>query len=92
MWTQRDALNVQSGPLVRSQSPTCDQGAEAYKHVKLVVNDIRRDFDLHDLLISTRREETYQPYPQGVRRGLRTPPDLLKSLWEWARATLANAL
>ena len=68
MW-QKDSLHLQlgTGTLVRP-SPTSDQGAEAYKHVKLVVNDVRRDFDLHDLLISTRREETYQPYPQGVRK------------------------
>lgn len=42
--------------------------SEAYRHVKQVVHDgNRRDFDLYDLLSSTRREETYQNYYQGVR-------------------------
>ena len=75
MW-QKDAPHAQLGTgslVVRPMSPTSAQGAEAYKHVKLVVNDARRDFDLHDLLISTRREETYQPYPQGVRKLLSLP-------------------
>jgi hypothetical protein len=49
-----------------NRNVTCDQTSEAYRHVKSVVSDARRDFDLHDLLLSTRREETYQPYPAGV--------------------------
>ncbi|GAX86588.1 hypothetical protein CEUSTIGMA_g13996.t1, partial [Chlamydomonas eustigma] len=52
---------------------TCDHTSEAYRHVKSVVNDARKDFDLHDLLLSTRREETYQPYPMGW-------PSLLRSV------------
>ena len=44
-----------------------DQVAEAYRHVRQVVSsDARRDLDLFDLLSSTRREETFQPYMQGV--------------------------
>ena len=76
LW-QRDALQSlalsagrSKGPLSDLGSdryPTCEQGAEAYRHVKVVASDARRDFDLHDLLISTRREETYQPFPHGVR-------------------------
>ena len=75
LW-QRDTLQSLSQASERSprrgitnridQHPTCEQGAEAYRHVKVVASDARRDFDLHDLLISTRREETYQPYPHGV--------------------------
>ncbi|KAJ9533902.1 hypothetical protein QJQ45_026986, partial [Haematococcus lacustris] len=42
--------------------------AEAFRHVKQVVGDARRDADLYDLLAGTRREETYQPYFSGVRR------------------------
>ncbi len=48
-----------------------DQASEAYRHVKSVVTAMgdRRGEDLYDLLSSTRREETYQPYFQGVGQG-----------------------
>jgi hypothetical protein len=38
----------------------------AYRHVKQVVSDTRRDYDLADLL-SPRREDSYQQHLQGVR-------------------------
>ncbi len=45
-----------------------DQAAEAYRHIRqVVVTDSRRELDLFDLLSAARREETYQPYAQGVR-------------------------
>jgi hypothetical protein len=43
-----------------------EQVAEAYRHVRQLATDTRRDFDLYDLLSTARREETYQPYFQGV--------------------------
>ncbi len=72
---QRDALRSDpsaqqppaAGALRAASNCDHDQTAEAYRHVKLVTADGRRDFDLHDLLLSTRREETFQPYHQGVR-------------------------
>lgn len=39
--------------------------SEAYRHLRQV-GEARRDCDLYDLLASVRREETYQPYFQGV--------------------------
>ncbi|KAJ9504850.1 hypothetical protein QJQ45_030446 [Haematococcus lacustris] len=39
--------------------------AEAFRHVKQVVGDARRDAYLYDLLAGTRREETSQPYFSG---------------------------
>ena len=56
-----------SGSNANNSTAGADQASDAYRHVKLVVSDARRDFDLLDLLTNTRREETYQPYPRGVR-------------------------
>lgn len=44
---------------------------DTMRHVRQVAAaDARRDADLYDLLANTRREETYQPYFQGVRLAL----------------------
>lgn len=58
---------LSSGSNANNGTAGADQASDAYRHVKLVVSDARRDFDLLDLLTNTRREETYQPYPRGVR-------------------------
>lgn len=61
------AAAAPNGNMATVRLQSSEQAAEAFRHVKQVVTDARRDFDLHDLLLATRREETYQPYPQGVR-------------------------
>ena len=39
--------------------------SEAYRHATDVAA-MRRDADLHELLLSARKEDTYQPYMSGV--------------------------
>lgn len=49
-----------------SRYQSAEQLSEAYRHIRHVGAEARRDSDLYDLLSATRREETYQQYYQGV--------------------------